>query len=165
MWLFALFIAVPLIEIGLFIQVGGAIGLWPTLAIVVITAVIGTAMMRTQGAQALRDLQRAFATLDDPTEPLAHGAMILLSGALLLTPGFFTDTIGFLLLIPPVRRAVYKHLRARMNVTTFTVNAGTPPPRNRGDEDDIIDGEFREVDPDKSPTHPASIGTSGWTRH
>ncbi len=172
MWLFALFVAVPLIEIGLFIQVGGAIGLWPTLAIVVITAVIGTAMMRAQGAQALRDLQRSFATLDDPAEPLAHGAMILVSGALLLTPGFFTDTIGFLLLIPPVRRAVYRHLRARMSVTTFTMGAGTMdagsadmPPRPCGPDDDIIDGEFREVDPNKSPTHPTAIGTSGWTRH
>ena len=89
MWLFVLFIAVPLIEIALFIQVGGAIGLWATLAIVVITALIGTNMMRAQGAAAMRDIKGSFNDMRDPSEPLAHGAMILFSGALLLTPRVF----------------------------------------------------------------------------
>ena len=72
------FIAVPLIEIGLFIQVGDYIGLWPTLLIVFLTAVIGTSLVRNQGIQALVKLQSAFVSMRDPTEPLAHGAMILL---------------------------------------------------------------------------------------
>ena len=171
MWLFALFVAVPLIEIGLFIQVGGAIGLWPTLAIVLITALVGTAMMRAQGALAMRNLQQSFAALDDPTEPLAHGAMILFSGALLITPGFFTDTIGFLLLFPPIRQALFTFLRGRVNIATFTAATMRPEDgprcgvRETAPGDDIIDGEFTEVDPDKNPTHPPSIGTSGWTRH
>ena len=76
MWLLLLFIAVPLIEIGLFIQVGGWLGLWPTLGIVLLTAIAGTALVRSQGAQAMAQLRSSFDDLRDPTEPLAHGAMI-----------------------------------------------------------------------------------------
>ena len=119
MWLFVLFVAVPLVEIALFIQIGGLIGLWPTLAIVVLTALAGTWLVRQQGALAIRELRGSIDRLRDPTEPLAHGAMILFSGALLLTPGFFTDAVGFALLLPPVRRAVYRWLRARVRVERF----------------------------------------------
>jgi len=82
MWLFLAFLTVPLIEIGLFITVGEAIGLWPTLGIVILTAVIGTALVRSQGAMALNNLRGSFNQLNDPTEHLAHGAMIIFSGAL-----------------------------------------------------------------------------------
>ncbi len=162
MWLFALFVAVPIIEIGLFIQIGGAIGLWPTLAIVVITAIAGTAMIRVQGAGALQDLQRSFNALEDPSEPLAHGAMILFSGALLLTPGFFTDSIGFLLLFPPVRRAVFRYLRGKVHIATFTAARMRPEDgprcgvRETWDTGEIIDAEFTEVGPGKDPAHPPS---------
>ncbi len=87
MWLFLAFLTVPLIEIALFIQVGGAIGLWPTLGIVVLSAVIGTWLVRTQGAMAMGQLRSSFSRLDDPSEPLAHGAMILIAGALLADVG------------------------------------------------------------------------------
>lgn len=160
MWLFLAFLAVPLIEIALFIQVGGLIGLWPTLLIVVLTAVIGTWLVRTQGLATLNSLQSSFSDLRDPTEPLAHGAMILLAGALLLTPGFFTDAVGFALLVPRVRDAVFCWLRSRFHVTTFEspLNPGYPP----SDPDiDVIDGEFFETDETKRPTHK----TSGWTKH
>ena len=100
--LFLAFLLVPVIEIGLFIQVGGLIGLWPTLAIVVITAMVGTWLVKSQGRMALQKLTGAFNDLQDPSEPLAEGAMILFAGALLLTPGFFTDAVGFALLMPPV---------------------------------------------------------------
>ena len=73
MWLFLAFLAVPLIEIGLFIQIGGWLGLWPTLLIVVITALLGTALVRQQGALALTQVRGSFENLNDPTEPLAHG--------------------------------------------------------------------------------------------
>lgn len=159
MWLLLAFIAVPLIEIALFIQVGGVIGLWPTLAIVVITAILGAAMVRSQGAGAMAELRRSLNELDDPTEPLAHGAMILFSGALLLTPGFFTDAIGFALLLPPVRRAVFRYLRARVTVTSFTV--GTGPAQSRKPEDRVIDGEYEDLTETKRPTHHPS----GWTKH
>jgi UPF0716 protein FxsA len=162
MWLFAVFLAIPLIEIGLFIQVGGLIGLWPTLGIVVLTAIIGTALVRAQGILALSQLRSSFSELRDPTEPLAHGAMILIAGVLLLTPGFFTDAVGFALLIPPVRSAVYRYVRARVTVQSFEMGGDVRPGARRGPvEPGVIDGEFTEVTPSKQPTH----GDSGWTRH
>ena len=161
MLLLLLFIGIPLLEITLFIQVGGAIGLGWTLAIVIFTAILGAWMVRSQGAQAMLNLRSSFSGLQDPTEPLAHGAMILFSGALLLTPGFFTDFIGFALLIPAVRSAVYKNVRARVNVKSFQMgpDMGQQTQRPRGDR--VIDGEFEEVDVD----NPPQDGPSGWTKH
>ncbi|WP_421702235.1 FxsA family protein [Aliiroseovarius sp.] len=163
MWLFALFIAVPLIEIALFIQVGGAIGLWSTLAVVVVTAILGTTLVRAQGMRALADLQSSFNSLNNPTEPLAHGAMILFSGALLLTPGFFTDAVGFALLVPGVRRAVMRYVAARVKVQSFTM--GAQEAHYRPASEDVVDGEFKDVTPEKRPTHPGVEGPSGWTKH
>nr|WP_321506620.1 FxsA family protein [uncultured Celeribacter sp.] len=170
MWLFAIFVAVPIIEIALFIQVGGFIGLWPTLLVVVVTAILGTYLVRQQGALAMSQLRQSFATLDDPSEPLAHGAMILLSGALLLTPGFFTDAIGFLLLVPAFRTFVMRELRKRVKVQSFTMgqSAGPQSPDPFRDPragahpgQTIIDGDWEEVDPER----PENQGPSGWTRH
>ena len=164
MWLFLAFIAIPIIEIVLFIQVDGVIGLWPTLGIVVLTAILGTWLVRTQGAMAMGNLRSSFSRLDNPAEPLAHGAMILVAGALLLTPGFFTDGVGFALLMPPVRRATFNYLRKRIQVHHFEMGANNPQQRPSSGYDhdpDIIDGEFQEIDPAKKPTH----NQSGWTRH
>jgi len=156
MWLFVIFLVVPLIEIALFIKVGGLIGLWPTLAIVILTAILGTWMIRMQGVMALNQLRASLNELRDPTEPLAHGAMILIAGALLLTPGFFTDAIGFALLFPPIRSAVYAYLRSRAKVETFTVHETR---EYRPDIDEtIIDVEYREVSSRKDRD-------SGWTKH
>lgn len=167
MWLLLAFIAVPLIEIALFIQVGGAIGLWPTLGVVVLTAMIGTWLVRAQGQLAMNNLRRSFSQLDDPSEPLAHGAMILIAGVLLLTPGFFTDALGFALLAPPVRTAVFNWARKRVNVTRFEMGP-QPGPRDAyrdsragSGQSDVIEGEFTEIPKGKEPNHPGS----GWTRH
>lgn len=164
MWLFLAFLCVPLVEIALFIQIGGLIGLWPTLGIVVLTAILGTYLVRAQGILAMNQLRSSFSELHDPTEPLAHGAMILFSGALLLTPGFFTDAVGFLLLVPAFRHAAYKWLRARVTVQQFQMGSGPAQHRPHPSQGPgpVIDGEFQEVDPPKRPTHP---GNSGWTRH
>lgn len=162
MWLLFVFIVIPIIEIGLFIQVGGLIGLWPTLLIVVATAIIGSAMVRSQGVRALGQIQSSLNRLDNPTEPLAHGAMILLSGILLLTPGFFTDAVGFALLVPKVRLHVFDFIRSRVKVQSFTMG-GMAQGRPGQPQGDIIDGEFREVDPDSIPRQP-SDKPSGWTR-
>lgn len=163
MGLFLAFLTVPLIEIALFIQIGGLIGLWPTLGIVVLTAILGTWLVRTQGALAMGQLRRSFSELDDPTEPLAHGAMILVAGALLLTPGFFTDAVGFALLMPPVRHAAFQYLRKRVSVQRFEMG-GQAPGRRGPSRSDIIEGEFEELD-ETSPSRPHSDGPSGWTRH
>ncbi len=157
MYLFLAFLLVPIIEIALFIQIGGLIGLWPTLAIVVLTAFLGTVLVRTQGRIALGQLQRSFAELDDPTEPLAHGAMILVSGVLLLTPGFFTDAVGFALLVPGIRVAVFRYLKSRVTVAHFQM--GTSSSYGAGPDpfgqDDIIDGEFTEVRPRRDTENPS----------
>jgi UPF0716 protein FxsA len=158
MWLFLLFLLVPLIEIALFIQVGGWIGLWPTLAIVVATAVAGTILVRSQGTQALLRLRRSFEEVRDPTEPLAHGAMILFSGALLLTPGFFTDAVGFSLLVPQVRTWLLKQIKARVSVQTAWTGPPPEPGRRPRAEDDVIEGTYEAEDAPRS-------GPSGWTRH
>ena len=158
MWLFIAFIAVPMIEIALFIQVGQVIGIWWTLLIVLATAVAGTYLVRTQGLRELRNMQQSFSELRDPTEPLANGAMILFAGALLLTPGFFTDIVGLSLLAPPVRKAVFEHMRTKMKVKNFSM--GEQPPQQTPD-DGVIDVEFEDVTANKKPTH----GNSGWTRH
>lgn len=156
MWLLIAFIAVPLIEIYLFITVGGAIGTWPTLGIVLVTAVIGSTLVRSQGAREMQKLRGSFSELQDPTEPLANGAMILFSGALLLTPGFFTDAVGFALLIPPVRAAVFQYAKSRVNVTSFQMGPG--PQHARRPDDSVIDGDFEEV------RTPKSDKPSGWTK-
>lgn len=160
MWLLFAFIGVPLIEIALFIQIGGVLGLWPTLAIVVLTAIAGTAMVRGQGMTVLRDLQHVLERGGDPARPLAHGAMILFSGALLLTPGFFTDAVGFALLVPQVRLWLFSRLRDRVAAHVVT-RGGPAASRPRGD--DIIEGEGHEVDPDSFPPRPGAE-PSGWTR-
>ncbi len=160
MWLLIVFIAVPLIEIALFIKVGGAIGLWPTLAIVVLTALVGTQLMRSQGAAAMTRIRRSLDEMRDPAEPLAHGAMILLAGALLLTPGFFTDACGFLLLVPGFRAAAFRWLLRNVRVQGFSART-SPGPRHPKPRDDVIEGEFEELPPrdDDTPRRP-----SGWTR-
>lgn len=156
MWLFLAFLMIPLIEIALFIQIGGAIGLIPTLAIVVLTAILGTYLVRNQGLLAMSQIRSSFNELNDPTEPIVHGAMILFSGALLLTPGFFTDAIGFALLVPQVRSAAFHWLRKRVNVQSF----GTPHAQQHH-QTTIIEGEFQEVDPNQK----TKDGPSGWTKH
>jgi UPF0716 protein FxsA len=158
MWLFFLFLSVPLIEISLFIQVGGWLGLWPTLGIVVATAIAGTFLVRSQGSEALQRLRRSFDELRDPTETLAHGAMILFSGALLLTPGFFTDAVGFALLVPGVRSFLIRRIKERVELRT--VSTGSPHWRPSHPVDsEVIEGEYEVHDP------PRPDGPSGWTRH
>jgi len=168
MWLLFAFIAVPLIEIALFIQVGGAIGLWPTLGIVLGTALLGTFLVRSQGSRALTQLGSSIRELQDPTEPLAHGAMILFSAALLLTPGFFTDAVGFALLIPQVRSAVLAYAKKHVKVRNFEMNAasGTARYSTRPAEDSqrgpVIEGEFEEAN--EPGPKPGEDGAFGWTR-
>ena len=147
--LFFLFILIPVIEIALFIKVGGLIGLWPTLGLVLLSAVLGSALIRSQGSRTLLEVQQSFRTMNDPTRPLAHGAMILLAGMLLLTPGFFTDALGLLLLIPAVRDWVMRRAASRITVTRtgFGFDAARDPRHGwPGRDDDVIDGEYEVQD-------------------
>lgn len=173
MWLLAIFIIVPLIEIGLFIKIGGWLTLWPTLAIVVLTAIVGTALVRHQGRGVLNDLRGSLDELRDPSQPLAHGAMILLAGALLLTPGFMTDAFGLALLVPQLREWAFRRIRRHVRV----VSAGGPMGGGRGGRGprvypdrrgDVIEGEY-EAHEDAQPAARGEPGRgarpSEWTRH
>ncbi|MEX0921378.1 MAG: FxsA family protein [Rhodovibrionaceae bacterium] len=151
----AAFIVVPLIEIALFIQIGGWIGLWPTLAIVVITAILGSWALRLQG---LTTLARARQQLDRgvlPAHELFDGACLLFAGALLLTPGFFTDAVGALLFVQPVRdllrqtlgRYVAAHAEVRMHGGAGPHGArGSQGPGGRGP---TIDGDYVDLDAER----------------
>lgn len=160
MWLFLIFVTVPILEIALFIQIGGAIGLFPTLLIVIATAIAGTALMRHQGMQALARLQTRLEAGGDPVGPIAHGALILVAGVLLLTPGFFTDTVGLLLLVPAVRERVIAWGAERITVKTFGFSSQRPqsPPRP---STDTIDADYEIID-EEAGDRPR--GKSGWTR-
>jgi UPF0716 protein FxsA len=158
MWILALFLGVPLIEIALFVTVGGWLTLWPTLAIVLLTGVLGAWLVRWQGMGVLRDLQRAQNEMRDPFSPLAHGALILLGGFLLILPGFFTDSLGLLLMIPPLRRVLIRYVAARIRLDRF-VAAGFA--RQHTPADDWVDAEFEEIVPDRDKLG----GPSKWTRH
>lgn len=141
------FIGVPLIEIGVFIQIGGFIGLWPTLGLIVLTAVLGTWQLRAQG---LATLNRARQQIDQgvlPAHELFDGLCLLVAGALLLTPGFVTDATGFLLFLPPVRAALRQFLARHVMATAQTRAwvdgeevSGRGPKGGR-----VIDGEFQDL--------------------
>jgi UPF0716 protein FxsA len=160
MWLFLFLVAIPVIEIGLFIQVGGWLGLWPTLAIVVLTAFIGSNLLRQQGLATLKNLQGSVSKGENPMDPIAHAAMILVSGVLLLTPGFFTDGIGFALLLPPVRNAVIKWGAARILQSNTVVFSNMSQTRAQSAPNrDTLEGEYEILDDE-----PDKPGTSGWTK-
>ncbi|MCP4245624.1 MAG: FxsA family protein [bacterium] len=142
--LFLVFVGIPIAEIALFIYIGERIGLLATLLVIVFTALIGSGLVARQGAGAIAQVQTAFVEARFPGKELAHGAMIVVAGAFLVTPGFLTDTIGFLLLVPPVREAARRVLVNRFS-GRWVVQSG---PRT-------IDAEWRDAehaDPDPPPS-------------
>ena len=152
MWILLAFIAVPIIEIGLFIQVGGIIGLWPTLFIVLLTAVVGSWLVRNQGMIAIFNLKSSLSEMRDPTESLASGAMILVAGVLLLTPGFFTDFIGFLFLMPFTRNWIIAYMRQKITATQFDFQSTTHHQHGQSQSDQytdrngtIIDADYQDI--------------------
>ncbi|MCJ8140817.1 FxsA family protein [Falsirhodobacter halotolerans] len=150
MWLFALLIALPIIEISLFVTVGAAIGLGPTLLVILATGIGGMALIRAQGGAAqMRRMQ------EDPMSPLAHKALLVMAGVFLILPGFLTDTLGLLLLLPPVRKLVIARIAKRIRVVM-------PDAPQRPT---TIDGDFVDLDAGEGPTRPTHQPPSAWTRH
>ncbi|MGE0231699.1 MAG: FxsA family protein [Flavobacteriaceae bacterium] len=146
------FVGVPLIEIALFIEIGGRIGLAATIGVVIATAILGSIMLRLQGLSALGSINRSLERGEFPAEGLRDGALLLFAAALLLTPGFFTDAIGFALLFPPVRRAVgafiFRYAAGRVEVRRYGPSGDrSAGPRPRGPV--VIEGEAREIDDDE----------------
>jgi UPF0716 protein FxsA len=118
--LLLLFIGVPLVELYVIVQVGEAIGVLPTIALLLIDTIIGSALVRSQGRTAWRRLNAAIAAGRMPAREVADGAMILLGGALLIAPGFVTDVFGALLLLPPTR-ALARRLLGRAAARRFVL--------------------------------------------
>ena len=152
LFILAALISVPIIEIGLFIQVGGAIGLWPTLLIVIVTGILGVTLLRLQGLIALTRLQQSLDRSEAPLEPIFDGFCLLAAGLLLLLPGFFTDTLGLILLFPPFRRLL-RHLIAQRLQMRGHMHYSASGLRQRSDET-IIDGEWQDVSDVQEPSRP-----------
>lgn len=153
-------VGVPLIEIAVFIQVGGVIGLWPTIAVVVLTAVIGAALLRQQGMATLMRAQRELAENRVPVRELFDAVCLLLGGALLLTPGFVTDLAGFSLLVPPVRRTLgmrlWRLLQSHGDFRVHSPGGGFEDGPVNGPP--VIDGDFQELDPGRGDEPRAGRG-------
>ncbi|MCC5972825.1 MAG: FxsA family protein [Rubellimicrobium sp.] len=161
MWAFALVLAVPVVEIALFIVVGGAIGILQTLALVFLSALLGIFLLRGQGGQAAAMMRQGVTQPDDPAEHVVHGAMIFLAAMLLVIPGFLTDAFGLVLLLPQVRRRTFAGLRNRARMQGMVFEATVHETRNDRPGDRVIDAEFEEIEPPHRPTHRPS----GWTKH
>ncbi|WP_318516273.1 FxsA family protein [Photobacterium leiognathi] len=161
--LMLLFIAVPMIEIGLFIQVGGFLGFWPTMMLVFITAVVGASLVRSQGLATLMSVQTKMQQGEMPAQEIVEGVLLAVAGVLLLTPGFMTDTLGMCILLPQIRAKVAQQLMQRVKVkSNFNQFGGgfhsdfgghsQGPFNQHNDNGDVFDGEFERKD-DQNDNH------------
>lgn len=151
-----LVLALPLLEIAGFVVVGSEIGVLPTIALVLLSGVAGSLLLRWQGFGALGRIRREIEAGNPPGREVAHGLMIMLAGILLLIPGFVTDIFGLLLFIPAVRELAWRYLRSRITVVT-NFGAGArgfrrPGQRDQGRTIDLDQDEYSSKAPDpKSP--------------
>lgn len=111
--LFALFLLVPIVDLALLVAVGDRVGLWPTLAVVILTALVGSWLAKREGLAAWQRVQGKMVSGGVPGQELIDGLLILVAGTLLLTPGFLTDVVGILGLFPPTRAVIRRTVRAR----------------------------------------------------
>lgn len=112
------FIAVPIIEIALFIQVGGLLGFWPTMGLVLITAFVGASLVRSQGIMTLMSVQQRLNQGEIPAQQILEGVLLAVAGVLLLTPGFMTDLMGMLVLFPLTRAKLAQYLMTKVVVNS-----------------------------------------------
>ena len=142
-----LFIAVPIAELALIIQVGEAIGVWWTIALLIVDSVLGSLLMRSQGRAVWRRFNTTLRGGRAPAREVADGVLVIFGGALLLTPGFLTDILGLLFLLPPTR-AVIRRVFLREAMRRITVTMAMPPmPRNGTRRDDDLEGTAVDVEP------------------
>ena len=148
------FLAVPAAEIYLFIEIGGRIGAWPTIAIIFGTALLGGAILRYQGRQMIMRAREQVAKRGLPVAEIADGAILVLAALLLLTPGFITDALGALLLVPFLRRlvlgALLLALRARIRGASQRAGPGSAAAGGP-----IIEGKFEDVSNAEVPDEPS----------
>ena len=141
--LLLLFILVPIAELYLFMTLGDWLGVPKTIAIIIITAFIGAALTKSQGRLAMQKFKQATGEGRMPHKEAMDGILILIAGAVLLTPGFLTDTVGFLLLIPPVRALIRDRfaegLKSRIKVVTPSFQPPEEQPPSKLDDGNVID--------------------------
>ncbi|MFT6985762.1 MAG: UPF0716 protein FxsA [Psychromonas sp.] len=153
--LFLVFTSVSLLEIFVLVKVGSFLGAWPTVALVVVTALIGSALVRSQGVQLLQQLQQRIAQGEMPALQLVEGVMLLVTGVLLVTPGFVTDFCGLLLLQPTIRARLAKTVMANVKLKTDASMSGSYSQSQTGSftgqnrDKNIIEGEFERKDDEK----------------
>lgn len=152
--LVALFIAVPIVELYVIIQIGSLIGVWPTIALLLADAVLGSLLLRHQGRGAWRRFNQAIAERRFPGREVADGLLIAIGGTLLLTPGFVTDVVGAIFLIPPTRAVVRRLMRGYATRRFVIVGAPGPPWQGPGRRDYDFDAEAEEVNPNGDASVP-----------
>lgn len=153
-FVFPLFIIIPIIEMLILIKIGGLIGAFPTIGLVLLTAVIGVNLLRQQGLSTLLKANQKMEQGGLPAEEMVEGILLAVGGALLLTPGFFTDAVGFALLIPQSRKAMVRHLLKKgfltMAGSMSSTTAGFHYESSRNQQgDEIIEGEYYQEINDK----------------
>lgn len=123
--LLVLFVVIPLLEIYLLLKVGGLIGVLPTILVVIGTALLGTWLLKQQGMATFHRYQQNISQGKIPAQEMVEGLALVFGGALLLTPGFFTDAVGFLCLIPVTRQAVIRGILKRVRFSSFSASSST----------------------------------------
>lgn len=150
--LIGLFIAVPILELWVIIEVGGLIGILPTLALLFAMSILGATLLRHEGRGAWQRFNQAISQRRFPGREVADGLMITIGGALLLTPGFITDAVGLMLLLPPTRAIARRLLQAfvarRFVVVGMGGMGGAPPRQDSPTRSYDYEGTAEEVDPD-----------------
>jgi UPF0716 protein FxsA len=139
--IFLIVLIIPFAEIYILLQVGGLIGALPTIFLVVFTAVLGSWLLKQQGFATLQRFQDSLSRGTLPALELLEGVLILLGGALLLTPGFITDMIGFVFLIPQLRKQIAQYVIEHKLIQTIH-----PFQQAKAAEKDVLEGEFRKED-------------------
>ena len=156
-----LLLAIPLAEIAAFVVIGGQIGVWWTLLMVLVTAIGGSILLRIQGFGLLNRIRTEIDAGRVPSRELVHGVMILIAGILLLTPGFITDAMGFALFIPHLRDALWAFAKTRIRFETVVMDGRGRGSAYRDRDSSVIDldeDEFNREPDDTSPWHDRKDG-------
>ena len=148
--LFPIFVVVTIAEIAVLISVGEVFGTWPTVLLVIITALIGSTLLKQQGWSTMAKAQQSLAEGRSPAVEMLEGVVILVSGVLLLTPGFLTDGLGLLGLMPWSRLYFINHFLEKNAERVFSkknsafINRGETSETKKTNKDETIEGEFWE---------------------
>lgn len=160
--LLMVFVAVPIAELAVIVEVGKTIGTLPTIAILVLDSIVGSWLLRSQGRSAWRRFTQALSSNRVPAGEILDGALVIFGGAFLITPGFITDVIGLLLLLPPTRAVVRRALVGYFSRRFLVGAVGAATRRGRGreapdgreppsEQSGDVEGDAVEVDPPRLP--------------